>query len=343
MESPAQLSQVRAINPGHMLMFSTNAEGKLNPIVIREEPLRGLNASHKSKEEEKKQAVLQVVETAELAAGDDILVLKGKVLVRNTLDDLHSCSDDKFTALHTKLVVEAKSKGLVSKLAERYALTLACGNWAWRNALEATSIEVKVSWVSDAGSNTVSFKNLQLDATDVFDYTKPGYAAHREALVKLAEAINAGLTGAGAGVLLNVEAQLQMGLGARVYPSQEWASEEHKNQSKVRWPGGEGVTRILAKLNNGAGQMQAIINDRKVGNALRAIDTWYAGEAAAANPIAVEVYGGNSHKGVAYRKADDSMFSILKKIASGAELTEAQILFYLAMNVRGGVFGVGKE
>jgi len=347
MKTPSVLAFARSINPGHFLMFSAPAVGSdaLTPLSVREEPLRGLNATAKSKEEEKSSAILQVVESAELTAGHPVLSLVGKILVRAGTAEPHSCNEREFSSLHQSIVGEAKANGSFSELARRYALTIAFGAWAWRNALEAESLTVFVNWNSQGNKHSLQFTDVLPAADNVFDYNAPEYAAHKAALEELSAAIETALTNDDArGINFQVRADITMGVGARVYPSQEWASAEAQRKSKERWPGGEGVTRILAKVKTPEGYTQAIINDRKVGNALRVIDTWYPGATPDA-PIAVEPYGGNSHQSIAFRtKSGDSMFGIVSQLAAGkAAISQEQRMFYLATCIRGGVFaGEGK-
>lgn len=309
------------------------------PIIIREEPLRGLNATLNTPEAKQCKAVLQVVETAELRSGHDTLVLKGKLLVRNSIDKPHSCNEREFAAKHAATITAATDAGLVRRLAQRYALNLASANWAWRNALEADEVTVTVTWREAGVKKTAAFQNLLLSSTDVFNLTEPEYADHQETLLALSAAIESALTRRrGFGTNFAIEAKLHMGLGARVYPSQEWASEDAKKASKLRWPGGEGVTRILAKLPLD-GESHAIINDRKAGNALRIVDTWYA-QGTPGTPIAVEPYGANSHQNAVFRGTKkDSIFDIVALICDDKPLTENQMLFYVASCVRGGVYG----
>jgi CRISPR-associated protein Csy3 len=182
------------------------------------------------------------------------------------------------------------------------------------------------------------FPDLLLDEERPFDLNNEAYAKHVEGLKKLADELErAMLTKSRRARRFEVEAVLDMGLGARVYPSQEWASKNYKEESKLRWPGGEGVTRILAKLSRKDGTKQAIINDRKMGNRLRAIDTWH-GEAGV-GAIAVEPYGANSHHADAFRKNKNSAFELFKAVSEGRALSAEEGLFYLAICVRGGVFG----
>lgn len=338
---PTVLAFARSINPGHMLMFSasTAAAGGLTPVVVRNEPLRGLNATLKSKDEEKSQSVLQVVESAELAAGDDTLVLRGKVLVRNNLRTPFSCNDKEFAPLQAALVDGANEAGLVKQLATRYAINLLSGSWGWRNAMESEHVSVTVRWSEGDEDHSVTADNLILRTSDRFNVAQ--YPEQAQAIEKLAGALARALAGDDRGTLFRVQGNFLMGEGARVYPSQEWAPESVAASSKREW--GEkssGVTRTLAKVRNARGEPQAIINDRKAGNALRVVDTWYAD--GASTPIAAEIYGANSHQGVALRSSKNSFFDMLAKVVNAQALTEEETLYFLAVCVRGGVLG-GKE
>lgn len=345
---PSVLSFVRSINPGHVLMYSASKVGaaanELTPLEVREEPLRGLNATLKTKEEEKSRAILQVVESSQLAAGDSVLVLVGKVLVRNQMAVPHSCNEKPFFAMQQALVEEAREAGDLLELARRYALTIALGGWAWRNALEAQSLTVTVSWGPANSKTQATFVDLLPAQSDMFDFDSPEYEPHRADLNLLASELHVALATNGArGVNFALRADIVMGEGARVYPSQEWASTEMQKESVENWKGGKGVTRTLAKLKAPNGTYQAIINDRKVGNALRVIDTWYP-TATPTTPIAVEPFGANSHQGVAHRTgSSDSVFGIISAIVKGDKLTREQRLFYIAACIRGGVFGGSED
>lgn len=322
---------------------STAAGSTRTSLGIREEPLRGMNATMKTKEDEKTKAVLQVVESSELAPGDDTLVLQGKILVNVALARTQSCNIAAYSAKHGVVFAGAVADGVVKELALRYAMTLAAGNWGWRNALESDTITVAVHWTAAKEAHRATFTDFLLADENTFDIEQPQYADHKPAILELAGAIEAAFTrkGPGFGTIFTVTGMFRMGIGARVYPSQEWASTLMQAASKANWEGGKGVTRTLAKLTKN-GLPQAIINNRKVGNALRTIDTWYADDVQGA-PIAAEPFGASSHQNVAHRSSDKlSLFGMVKSINDGVKLTREQVLFYMACVIRGGVYG-GKE
>lgn len=349
MDYPSMLSYTRSISPSHFLMFSAPrldaTRDTFAPVVVRAEPLRGLNATAKSLAEGKEtEAVLQVVESAALERGHSWLVLSGRVGFQARSRRPHQCNEPALLERHQALWDAAVDAGHMLTLARRYALNLASGLWAWRNAEEAANLHVRVTHrPAGAAAETLAFDNLlPVEGKEVFNFELPEYAPHRAALERLGELIASGLSSRGRRQLLVLEVQafLDVGAAARVYPSQEWASETTKANTKREWGGSDssGVTRFLAKLRTENDELQGIINDRKVGNQLRQIDTWHGDDAFGA--IAVELYGANSHHGYALRSAaGKSLFAVTEKVVKGESLAEAEQLYYLACCVRGNVSG----
>jgi len=340
------LSWTRSLDPSHFLLYSTkgfavadNAASQL-PVIVREEPLRGLKGTSNAPVAERGEAILQVVEACELAPGHDTLVLQGRVLFMNRLSRPHSCNSPVFAQRHLELPATTEKEGGFNELGRRFAIQLAGGGFAWRNHAEAEEHQVTLT----CNGQSLVFRNLLLDDTAPFSLTAPAYRDFKADLEILAGWISSALARTGGrGTHVQVRAEYKLGEGARVYASQEWAAEDIKRESKSRWKGGEGVTRILAKLRLPSGERQAIINDRKAGNVIRTIDDWYLGATPGA-AIAVEPYGANSHRGEAFRSKQGSFYDLLGIVAAGkaASLTVNDRLYYAAMCIRGGVFG-GKD
>lgn len=82
---------------------------------------------------------------------------------------------------------------------------------------------------------------------------------------------------------------------------------------------------------------------KKIGNALRTIDTWYpVPEGETLFPIAIEPYGAVTNLGKAYRnpKAKADFFTLFDRFACGVTLDKKEDEHYvMAVLVRGGVFG----
>lgn len=351
---PTMLAFRKSLSPSNIAMFGAPEMGasnaQLSPVVIREEPIRGLNATHDSLRKGKEaKPVLQVLESAHLSPADTVLVLKGCVNVVSNILTPDACNDNDYYGQHKAVVEKAVASGDLKELAKRYAMQIASASWAWRNLENAVEVVVKVKAranehyveLADELKEELVFADLMFDVTKGYDPAQ--YPEHEAQLTRLADIIEIGLNpkeGFKRAVSLDIRAELLMGAGVRVYPSQEWPSDHAKEESKRKWSGGEGITRVLAKhVHNGVAQ--AIVNDRKASNALRTIDTWYSPDAERA--IAVEPYGANSHQSVALRTSNDlHIFGIIRKVANGAELTQAQRLFYIASVIRGGVYG-GKD
>jgi CRISPR-associated protein Csy3 len=337
---PSVLAFSRSLELGNFKLDGAPKMGSndLRPVHVREEPLRGLNATAKSTDEERSQAVLQVVEAAEMPVQTSVLVLTGFVKFIDNLSRPHSCNKPEFAAAHEVVVKKGRAEGDLDELARRYAIRLATAGFTWRNLELAERHQVRVT----AGDKTWLFDNLLPDPVNPMSLDAETYAPALRLLEELSNTIAAGLKGEKR-THLEVRADLLVGEGARVYPSQEWSSADSKGESKRRWPGGEGVTRVLAKTRLPDGSWQGFVNARKAGNALRVIDTWYPG-ATPDRPIAIEPYGANSHAGEARRKGlGENLFDIAAKAGRKEELKREERLFYLAACIRGGVFGAAGE
>ena len=104
-----------------------------------------------------------------------------------------------------------------------------------------------------------------------------------------------------------------------------------------------GMRNLLAKMVTSEHNDLAIaaMHSQKIGNAVRAVDTWYEG-AAELGPIAVEPYGSVTTEGKAYRQPKQKMdfYNLLDNwlLKVQAPPVEQQ-LFVMAVLIRGGVFG----
>lgn len=110
------------------------------------------------------------------------------------------------------------------ELALRYALNLANGRFLWRNRIGAEQIQVKVT----ANETSWTFNS--------HDFSLRQFDQGQAAVTQLAAIIEQGLS-AKEWVMLTVEAQVRLGAGQEVFPSQELVLDS--NSSKVacytRW------------------------------------------------------------------------------------------------------------
>lgn len=202
-----------------------------------------------------------------------------------------------------------------AELAHRYATNLANGRFLWRNRIGAEKITVKV-------------KGSKLWEFDAHDFALRDFTAKDDKLKELAKEIEKGLCGKGF-VLLNVEAQVLLGAGQEIFPSQELVLDSNSTKS-----------RLLYQVDNVAG-----MHSQKIGNAVRTIDTWhsYVDELGA---IAVEPYGSVTSRGVACRQPKEKMdfYTLLDNwVTKGQKPDVDQQHYVMAVLIRGGVFGEKSE
>lgn len=201
-----------------------------------------------------------------------------------------------------------------------YAQRLASGAWLWRNRF-GVNLVVKVSATVD-GQGSGNF---------VFE------ASHND-ISELAQVIEKGLAGEGM-VSLSVTADVELGQGQEVFPSQEMATNTD-------------VSRVYYANEKG----EAMMHSQKIGNAIRTIDIWHdAFEEVGAIPV--EPYGSSIKKQDAFRYTSRSFYTLLKQVVAGEgsllKVLDATSLsdldsiedsyYFFAMLVRGGVFGMKEK
>lgn len=227
--------------------------------------------------------------------------------------------------------IEQDKAELVPALAYRFAYNIANGRFLWRNRVGADEIEIKVKIDSSKRSNgqivKQPSKELKFNAYDYslneFDYVNVESKTAKNDLEILSSAIGQGLLSDDDFVLLSVEAYVKLGAMQQVYPSQEMNAAEKK---KTLFKRGE----------------QAGVHDVKISNAIKTIDTWYAGYAKS-NPIAIEPWGAVTQRNQAYRsgnKPANDLYSLLDRwiVTNDSNITQDDKRFVICNLVRGGLF-----
>lgn len=269
---------------------------------------------------------LQTVDVATLPADADTLKVSFTLRVLGGAGTPSACNNADYQRKlldSVKGYVDAYSFG---ELARRYACNLANGRFLWRNRLGAEQVEVQVAQlVKGQPAQSWTFDALTLS---LWNFDAPPEAATE--LAQLGSLIACGLAGSHH-VLLQVTAFVRIGAGQEVFPSQELILDKEKS----------GKSKTLYTVSN-----IAAMHSQKVGNALRAIDTWYP-EADQNGPIAVEPYGSVTTQGKAYRKPTDKVdfYSLLDGwLIKDKTPAPEQQHFVMAALIRGGVFGdAGKD
>lgn len=129
--------------------------------------------------------------------------------------------------------------------------------------------------------------------------------------------------------MLTVEAQVRLGAGQEVFPSQELVLDSNSSKS-----------RVLYQVAGIAG-----IHSQKIGNALRTIDTWHP-KVDELGAIAVEPYGSVTSRGVACRQPKEKLdfYTLLDNwVTKGMKPDVDQQHYVMAVLIRGGVFGEKAE
>lgn len=305
-------------------MYSGCWEGEnWQPIRVKEKAVRGTISNrlhHPTTSDPTKldaditKANLQKVDVAALPAEADTLMVKFSLRVLGNLSSPTLCDDQVYHNTLKQLIDEYINEHGFSELARRYATNLANGRFLWRNRVGAEKIIVKVT-----GCESWSF--------NAFDYTSRDFSASDKKLDELALEIEKGLKGDGF-VLMNVEAQVLLGAGQEVFPSQELVLDSNNNKS-----------RLLYQVDNVAG-----MHSQKIGNAIRTIDTWHP-LVEEFGAIAVEPYGAVTTRGVACRKPISKMdfYTLLSNWVTKKQKPDVEQQHYvMAVLIRGGVFG-GKD
>jgi CRISPR-associated protein Csy3 len=322
-------------------MYGTTWEdrsGKAVPVRLQEKSVRGtisnrLKGAVKNDpaklNEEIQKANLQTVDSASLTMDEDTLKLEFTVKVLSGVQYPSACNDPKHYESIKKMGEDFIAENGFKELSRRYALNLANGRFLWRNRVGAEKIEVHVVALKEDGVE----KEWIFDA---YDFSLKDFGDTSDDVEELAGLITEALCGERNYLLLKVTAFAFEGQGQEVYPSEEMIL----NKDKVE--GREKKSKILYQVND-----IAAMHSQKLGNAIRAIDTWYPSfDEVETGPIAVEPYGAVTNMGMAYRtpKEKKDFYTLFDDYSNGVDLdSDDDKNYVMAVLVRGGVFGKNDE
>lgn len=334
---PSVLSVIRAHNvsafpfyalaPTEIELLSVDLN-KATPVLITRETVRATQSAAKTPEAKRGLSNIQQLDFARLPAETGALLIAGNVLVTKGTS-LEICNEEPFSAAHKSFVENFANAGGYYQLAERYVMNLLNGSILFRNrigfnvraAVECENVRVEVP---ESGLKS----GLRLSLSDIQD---SDIRAKAEAVVSIyADA----LSGKRGPVKLEVRAYAEFGVEQEVYPSQEFV----QNQA-------DGQGRVLAQAARQDKLPQAAFHGRKVGNALRSIDTWYPG---AFKALPVEPYGVDQNAQAHLRKTKSDFYALVVKLPEFTEqlargVIGDEALFVAAVFARGGVFSKKSE
>ena len=329
---PSVLAFEKKLVPSDGYLYGTTWEKRhveASPLKLNEKSVRG-TISNRLKpavqndplklNAEAEKPNLQKVDACALAPDQDTLKLSFTLKVLSGVERPSACNNEEFNKKYRETAqayIEAEG---FTELARRYAFNIANGRYLWRNRVGAEKVEIVVSvkvqdekWVFDA----LKFSLRDFDADDAVVSELAGYIA--DALCGSEKCPY---------LLIAVDAYALIGRAQEVYPSEELVLDKGKGDK----------SKILYAVDG-----MAAMHSQKIGNAIRAIDTWYPEfETVEVGPIAIEPYGAVTNLGRAYRTPKDNadFYTLFDKFALGEKLkNKEQEHYVMAVLVRGGVFG----
>ncbi|HBL6925448.1 type I-F CRISPR-associated protein Csy3 [Citrobacter sp. CK198] len=316
----------RKLATSDAMMYAGNWQSDhWQPIEIQEKAVRGtisnrlknaISSDPAKLDAEIQKANLQRVDIAALPADADTLKVVFTLRVLGNLSTPSVCNDMAYQDALQQVIDGYINEYGFGELARRYATNLANGRFLWRNRIGAEQIQVNVA----ASGQEWIFNS--------HNYSLREFKQEDALLSQLAAIIEKGLSGQ-EWVMLTVEAQVRLGAGQEVFPSQELVLDSNSSKS-----------RVLYQVSGVAG-----IHSQKIGNALRTVDTWHP-KVEELGAIAVEPYGSVTSRGVACRQPKDKMdfYTLLDNwVTKGMKPDAAQQHYVMAVLVRGGVFGEKSE
>lgn len=313
------------------VFYQQDSEDKtlLSPVWVTEKSVRGtisnrlkntVTSDPAKMDAEIQKANLQKVDVAMLDSDNDTLFVHWSCKALPFTGQPSVCNNVDYQQKLVETVQRYISEQGLAELAKRYAHNILNGRWLWRNRMSAESIKITVYYQLNGEDKIITMDDVKSCSLNNFEQDN-------KAVTELAQLIEDGLSGKYF-VIFNVQAEVKMGLGQEVYPSQELILDTGKQKSKV----------LYAKND------QAAMHSQKISNAIRTIDTWYID---AEFPIAVEPYGAVTTMGHAFRQPKQKMdfYTLFDNWIIKGEIPSIEQQHYvIAILIRGGVFGAsGKE
>ncbi len=233
------------------------------PLVLREKSVRG-TISNRLKDAIKNDPLklnaavenpnLQRVDSCALGEDQNTLKLHFTLKVLSGVQNPSACNNKAFNETYSKAANDYIAAEGFKELAKRYAINIANARFLWRNRVGAEHIEVQVKKLNQDSEKTWTFDAVKMGLRDFETVT----AEINELATEIAKA----LSGEEDFLLLEIKAFAQVGFAQDVYPSEELVLDKSTAKDKK--------SKILYHIIDVAG-----MHSKKIGNALRTIDTWY--------------------------------------------------------------------
>lgn len=317
----------RALSATSGYMFSQMPDGSLVPVKVKRKSLLGTQSQFGAAEDKAGAGNPQEVEIAYLDRDSDTLVVQFGLRAWRDAEtaNIEACNLAHVEKAMREINSAYKSAGGFGYLGQLYAERIAGAYSLWRNR-HGFDRSVRAIITQDGQDEIVLEFGKKPDDSGIST---------------LAGAIEHGLSGSGV-VDIQITMRSKIGKGQEVFPSQEMAMNAN-------------TSRVLDKDENG----QAMMHPWKLTNAIRTIDIWHPSfdEVGA---IAIEPYGTNVRRQEAFRYHEGGFYGYLDQIVKAEEkeggilgIRQAKSLddldtikdahYFMAVLIRGGVFGMGKK
>ncbi|WP_394261054.1 type I-F CRISPR-associated protein Csy3 [Moraxella boevrei] len=326
-ELPEVLAFSRKIEPSDALMQAGLWENKANHeawqnIELHDKRNRATKSQYNLADKEKTQPNIVWGDDASIPHDMDTLKVTFTVKFLGNIDQAVANNRPEFLDKLQNAYQAYQQEITLLPLAKRYVQNLANGRFLWRNRVGAEQIEIKITDTENRDKSWIfNAHNIALQDFDITDAQLDDLAQY------VADSFSTSKY-----LLLKVEAFAKVGLGQRVFPSQEMRDKDKDNKSK-----------FLYQIKTPKG-LCAGMHSEKIGNAIRTIDTWYTCDEnqIVKQAIAIEPYGSVPTQGKAYRMSKTDLYSLMVKFINNEAMAIDEKHFVVANLIRGGVFG-GKD
>lgn len=329
------------------------------PVPVEQKTVRGTISNYlkPGKDYNFENANLQTIDVALMPEGCDRLAMTYSVTVVSNSVEPYATHEHKVKMNFKDLSTAYNQKGGYGYLAKRYLWNVLNARPLWRNLV--TMSDIKVELRIDGKLVAVVLPQSGGSRLDLRSY--PGDEAMERAVepagsfISISREMAESLAGTGPALVLDVLVHGKIGSGMQVFPSQEFVRGDEAEKLK-RANGNNNVGKVLASTSvsyGGQRVRQAVMHTQKIGNAIRWIDEWHGNDDYGAVPV--DPYASLTLETRCLRdnKANNNFYAYLKKpstvispLNNGGNLDSPEFgptHFFMAMLVRGGVFGSKSE
>jgi CRISPR-associated protein Csy3 len=284
---------------------------------------------------------IQITESAKTSTDANGLSVKFAITPLDLRNALFGCNEPDYRASVNAFIDSIVGSESLAELSRRYARNVLNGRWLWRNRVLSDNLAVSVTW---SNGQAISSGFGRMNDFDAYTLDE----------IKMGAAVQSVFSGESK-VAFSVEGRVLFDFtgAVEVYPSQNFTSGKPKGFARPLYkiePVNVAVLRDLmnAEPANFADTLtmgKAGLRDQKIGNAIRTVDTWYEGGRIDAKPIAIEPNGANLDEGKFFRSINgvfnllDNISDMTAKAANNTNIADPELMFLIAVIVRGGVYG----